>query len=104
MWHSPVRLTYLSGADIAGADNVLHFAGHEQLLELVGQRGRPLRNVNVSNDQDELAYTVHRHFLLLTYFLFLCLCVKNIFIFTEFNYNKSYFAQTLFFICKSLSL
>ena len=52
---------------------MLHFARHEQLLELIWEGGCPLRNVNISNDQDEFAYAIHRHFL-----FFLCV---NIFSF-----------------------
>ena len=59
---------------------MLHFAGHEQLLELIWERGSSLRNVNISNDQDELAYTIHCHFLFFFY-------VSIFFPSTEFNYN-----------------
>jgi hypothetical protein len=38
---------------VAGADNLLDLAGHEQTLELCWQVGHPARDVQVSEDQDE---------------------------------------------------
>lgn len=62
--------TYLSGADIARADNVLHLAGHEQVSEGLRQAGCPLWDVNVADDQHEFADTIHCH-CLYVFFLFI---------------------------------
>ena len=46
-------LVRLSGAQVARAEDVLDPAGHQQLLELGGQRGGPVRDVEVAQDQDQ---------------------------------------------------
>ena len=40
---------------------MLHLAWHEQVTELLWQGGGSLWNVDVTDDQDELADTIHRH-------------------------------------------
>ena len=58
-------LTYFSGADVSWTHNVLHFAWHEQVSELFWERGRPLRDVNIAYDEDELPNTIHCHYFLI---------------------------------------
>eukprot|EP00356_Strombidium_inclinatum_P003916 CAMPEP_0170495178 /NCGR_PEP_ID=MMETSP0208-20121228/15060_1 /TAXON_ID=197538 /ORGANISM="Strombidium inclinatum, Strain S3" /LENGTH=85 /DNA_ID=CAMNT_0010771331 /DNA_START=337 /DNA_END=594 /DNA_ORIENTATION=+ len=40
----------LLAAEVARGDDVLHFVGEEQVSELLSHLGRPLRDMNVSDD------------------------------------------------------
>ena len=46
---------YISVADISRRQHVLHLAWLQELLELLRDRGCPLRNVDVSDDERELS-------------------------------------------------
>ena len=61
--------TYLSGANISGADDVLHLAGHKKVSEGLRQAGCPLGDVNIADDQHEFSNTIHCHCLLVFFFL-----------------------------------
>ena len=47
-------MTYLFAADVAGAEDVLHLVGHQELLEGVGDARGSLWDVQVADDQSEL--------------------------------------------------
>ena len=46
---------------------MLHFAWHQQVSELFWERRRPLWNVDIANDEDELPNTIHCHYFLIIY-------------------------------------
>ena len=61
--------TYLSGADVSRTHHVLHLAWHEQVSELFGEGGRPLRDVDVADYEDELPNAIHCHYFLIKFII-----------------------------------
>ena len=62
-------LTYLSGADVSRTHDVLHLARHEQVSELFWEGGRPLRDVDVTDYEDELPNAIHCHYFLIKFII-----------------------------------
>ncbi len=58
-WVRGRTVQLLPGDEVAGAQDVLHFVGHEHALEFLGEDAGPVRDVEVAEDEDEFPEFCH---------------------------------------------